>query len=89
MASRWIASPIFDELSRVAAIVSSLRGLSNLSRRDNRTQPGVLTLGTDIKDNPPCKGGRISCVDQVLNKIQHDLSAALSGRVAVWKLSWG
>ena len=30
-----------------------------LSRRDVRTQPGVLTPGTDPKNNPPQPGGRV------------------------------
>ena len=29
-----------------------------LSRRDNRTQPGVLTPGYDPKNSPPQRGGR-------------------------------
>src|ERR1700730_15220475 len=33
----------------------------NLSRRDYRTQPGVLTPGTDRKDVRPESGGREVC----------------------------
>ena len=36
----------------------SYRDLPDLSRRDYRTQPGVLTPGTVSKSNPPQRGGR-------------------------------
>ncbi len=41
---------------------SRLAGASldqGLSRRDLRTQPGVLTPGSDSKNNPPQRGGRV------------------------------
>jgi hypothetical protein len=34
-------------------------GLSNMSRRDLRTPPGVLTPGTDPKNGPPQRGGGV------------------------------
>jgi hypothetical protein len=40
-------------MRRGRRLVSSLLDLSDLSRRDDRTEPGVLTPGTDQKIAPP------------------------------------
>jgi hypothetical protein len=36
----------------------------DLSRRDDRTQPGVLTPGGDQKKDPPQRGGRIGRLEE-------------------------
>jgi hypothetical protein len=47
----------------------SRRGLSDLSRRDQRTQPGVLTPGNRSKKGPPQRGGRgLSGVHVLINE---------------------
>jgi hypothetical protein len=45
--------------------------LSDLSRRDNRTQPGVLTPGTDRKGGPPCKGGRLGILGGGIEEMRY------------------
>jgi hypothetical protein len=40
-------------MRRGKRLVSSLLGLSDLSRRDDRTEPGVLTPGTDKRTIRP------------------------------------
>ena len=47
-------SPAWRKSRRAGASLD--RGLS---RRDVRTQPGVLTPGSDSKNNPPQRGGRV------------------------------
>src|SRR5258707_4134936 len=47
-------SPAWRKSRRAGASLD--RGLS---RRDVRTQPGVLTRGSDSKNNPPQRGGRV------------------------------
>ena len=41
------------------ARLNSLKSYLDLSRRDYRTQPGVLTPGTVSKSKPPQRGGRV------------------------------
>jgi hypothetical protein len=41
-------------------------GLSDLSRRDDRTQPGVLTPGYQCAERPALKGRKIVAVERKL-----------------------
>src|ERR1700739_1808557 len=47
-----------DGSESLCSVVRSDSALSKVSRRDVRTQPGVLTPGTDQKNDPPHRGGR-------------------------------
>ena len=62
-----------------------------LSRRDDRTQPGVLTPGADQKSAAPkgwkTSGSAVEDGDQTSLRAQ--LTAAPSGRVFRWTRSWG
>jgi hypothetical protein len=64
--------------------------LSVLSRRDERTQPGVLTPGIDKNKWSALKGRqvRILCY-QVSNEIKTNYLPPLQGGFAGWIYSWG
>jgi hypothetical protein len=47
-------------MRRGKRLVSSLLDLSDLSQRDDRTEPGVLTLGTDKRRIRP--EGAVGCI---------------------------
>jgi hypothetical protein len=60
-----------------------------LSRRDYRTQPGVLTPGTDKKGTGPEGGGREAFSPWMPSGILNRFSAAPSGRGPIVNGSWG
>ena len=58
-----------------------LRDMSDLSRRDERTEPGVLTPGTDKRTIRPEGAVGIDRYMPSKNEMWSGLSTALSGRV--------
>src|SRR3984885_6952581 len=60
-----------------------------LSRRDYRTQPGVLTPGTDKKGTRPEGGGREAFSALDAERDPQSISAAPSGRGPIVNVSWG
>ena len=53
---------------RIAKRYEIARFRLSVSRRDSRTQPGVLTPGTDPKNAPPQRGGRVD-ISQIANSL--------------------
>jgi len=53
---------------RIAKRYGIARFRLSVSRRDSRTQPGVLTPGTDPKNAPPQRGGRVG-ISQIPNSL--------------------
>ena len=62
-------------------MIRAARHVSDLSRRDNRTQPGVLTPGADKKTVPPEGAPEENVIARTLNGVGNDSTAALTGRV--------
>ena len=59
------------------------------SRRDYRTQPGVLTPGRDKKGARPEGGGREAFSALDAERDPQSISAAPSGRGPIVNVSWG
>ena len=53
---------------RIAKRYEIARFRLSVSRRDSRTQPGVLTPGTDPKNAPPQRGGRVD-ISRIANSL--------------------
>ena len=60
-----------------------------LSRRDLRTQPGVLTPGTDKRGTRPEGGGREGFSPLDAERDPQRISATPSGRGPIGDVSWG
>jgi hypothetical protein len=65
--------------------------ISFMPRRGNRTEPGVLTPGTEKIEEPALKGRQDRCSTRVrFSKTRlHEKPSAPSGRIVVWVRSWG
>jgi hypothetical protein len=74
-------------------------GLSDLSRRDNRTKPGVLTRGMTKRTSRPEGGGRTEAPEHTFDQnyltplssfVPRSLNyGGQAGRVVMWAFSWG